>query len=100
MANTTNVHSINFGHDNTDCGNIRDSFNANFYNSDEDAQIVRWLSPLEPNNRHQCLRTDRFGSVGGWLLEASEFREWRGGDGGADKACLILLRESGSGQDI
>jgi hypothetical protein len=39
---------------------------------------MRWLSPLEPNNRHQGVRTDRFDGVGDWLLETSEFREWRG----------------------
>jgi len=57
-----------------------------------------WLSPLEPKNRHQGLRTDRFGGVGDWLLETSGFREWRGGQGGADKAVLFCSGDPGVGK--
>jgi len=68
--------SVNMGGGNVHSGNIAGSFDNNFYESDEDAQIMRWLSPLEANNRHQGVRTDRFDSVGDWFLETSEFREW------------------------
>jgi len=59
---------------------------------------MRWLSPLEPNGRHQSVRTSRFGSVGGWLLGASEFRERRTGEGGADKAVLFCSGNPGVGK--
>ena len=99
MAHATNLHSIRFGDGNTNSGNITDSFNnTTVYKSDEDAKIMRWLSPLEPNNRHQGVRDDRFGGVGDWLLETSEFREWRGGEGGADKAVLFCSGGPGVGK--
>ena len=112
MAHTTNAHSIKFGDGNTNCGIITDSFNSStinnstavykydttVYRSDKDAEVMRWLSPLEPNNRHQSVRIDRFGSVGDWLLETSEFREWRGGEGGVDKAVLFCSGNPGVGK--
>jgi len=55
-------------------------------------------SPLEPNTRHQGVRTNRFDGVGDWLLETSEFREWKGGDGGADKAALFCSGNPGVGK--
>ena len=67
--------NLNMGDRNLHSGNITGSFNNNFCNSDEDARIMRWLSPLEPNNRHQSVRNDRFDGVGDWFLETREFRE-------------------------
>ena len=101
MAHTTNAHSMKFGDGNANCGIITDSFSFNsitVYKSDEDAEIMGWLSPLEPNNRHQTVRTDRFGSVGDWLLETSEFREWREGEGGPDEAVLFCSGNPGVGK--
>ena len=91
-------HSVNIGDGNAHSGNITGSFNTTFYGSDEDKQIMRWLSPLEPNNRHQDVRTDRFDGVGDWFLETSEFREWRGSEGGADKAVLFCSGDPGVGK--
>ena len=96
MAQTSHMLSVGFGDGNTHCGNIRDSFNT--YISDEDAQIMRWLSPLEPNNRHQSVRTDRFDGVGDWFLETREFREWRASEDGADKAVLFCSGDPGVGK--
>jgi len=89
--------SLTFGNGSTHCGNIDRSFNT-WYVSDEDTQILRWLSPLEPNNRHQGVRTERFDGVGNWLLETTEFREWRGSEGGADKAVLFCSGNPGVGK--
>ena len=96
MAQTT--HSVNMGDSNSNCANITHSFNTTVYESDEDEQIMRWLSPLEPNNRHQEVRTNRFDSVGDWLLKTREFHEWRGGDGGADKAVFFCSGNPGVGK--
>ena len=93
MAQTTHVQPIY-----SNCGNIVGSFNNIVYKSDEDAQIMRWLSPLEPNNRHQGVRTDRLDGTGDWLLETSEFREWRGSEGGADTAVLFCSGNPGVGK--
>ena len=81
MAQATHSHSVNIGDGNSHSGNITGSFNTTttFYKSDEDAQVMRWLSPLEPSNRHQGVRTGRFAGVGDWLLETSDFRGWRDG---------------------
>jgi len=98
MAHTTNTHSLKFGDGNANCGIITDSFNTHttVYKSDEHAKIMPWLSPLEPRNRHQSVRTGRFAGVGDWLLGTSEFREWR--EGGADKAVLFCSGNPGVGK--
>jgi len=96
MAYTTNTYSSNFGDCDANCGNITDSFNTTVYKPDEHSKIMRWLSPLEPNNRHQGVRTSRFGGIGDWLLETSEFREWR--EDGDDNAVLFCSGNPGVGK--
>ena len=67
--------------------------------SDEDAQVMRWLTPVEPGNRHDGVRTTRFEGVGDWIFEISQFQEWREGDGGgADKAVLFCSGNPGVGK--
>ena len=98
MAHITNTLSIKVGDRNAKSGNITltDSLNTTIYKSDEHAKVMRWLSPLEPSNRHQGVRTSRFGGVGDWLLETSEFREWR--EGGAGNAVLFCSGNPGVGK--
>jgi len=96
MAQTP--YSVSVGGGNVRPGNIIGSVNNTFYFSDEDAQIMRWLSLSEPNTRHQGVRADRFDGVGYWFLETGEFREWRGGEGGADKAVLFCSGNPGVGK--
>jgi len=98
MAQTISTHTVTFGDGNTNCGNIDNSVNTTVYNSDQDAKIMRWLSPLEPENRHHTVRVDRFEGVGKWLLETSEFEEWKGGEGGVDKAGLFCFGDPGVGK--
>jgi len=98
MAHFTRTKSIKFGDHNKNCGNTIGSYNTTVYNSDENAQILRWLSPIEPNTRHQGVCDDRFDGVGDWILETSEFREWRGGEGGSDKAVLFCSGNPGVGK--
>jgi len=99
---TTYTQSIKFGDNNANCGNIIGSYNTAtttiVYNSDEDAKVMRWFSPLEPDHRHHSLRTNRFEGVGDWFLETREFREWRGGEGGADEAVLFCTGDPGVGK--
>ena len=98
MAQNSQMQAVNIGDGNAHCGNIIGGFDHTVYKSDEDSQILRWLSPLEPNNRHQDVRTDRFDGIGDWLLETSEYREWRGSEGGADKAVLFCSGNPGVGK--
>ena len=98
MAQNTHMPSVSIGDGNAQSGNITGSFNNYVYKSDKDAVIMRWLSPLEPNNRHQSVRTERFGGVGSWLLETKEFREWRNSGGGADDAVLFCSGNPGVGK--
>ena len=98
MTQNTHRLSVNMGNGNVHSRNITSSFNSYVYKSDEDAEIMRWLSPLEPHYRHQSVRTDRFGGVGGWLLEVKEFREWRSGEGGAGNAVLFCSGNPGVGK--
>jgi len=83
---------------NIGCGNMTSSFNSYVYNSDEDAEIMRWLSPLNPRNRHQGVSTDRFGGVGDWLLGTKEFRGWRSSESGAGNAILFCSGNPGVGK--
>ena len=94
-------HSITFGNSNANCNNVTNSHNTiNVQNviADEDPEIMKWLSPLDPRGRHQDVRTDRLDGVGNWLLKTNEFREWRSGEGGADKAILFCYGDPGVGK--
>ena len=96
MDQASHKLSVRFGDGNVHSGNITGSFNT--YTSNEDAEIMRWLSPLEPNKKHQGVRTDRFDGVGDWLLETGEFREWRGNEDGGNKSVLFCSGNPGVGK--
>jgi len=70
-------------------GNTK-SFNINSFNkvvnttiADDKAQVLQWLSSLEPQKRHQHLRESRLEGVGEWIFRTSEFQRWNAGDGSA-----------------
>ncbi|RPA91093.1 hypothetical protein L873DRAFT_1715454 [Choiromyces venosus 120613-1] len=94
----TKYASLRVGDRNSNIGNITNSYNTISNGSDEDRQIMQWLSPLEPQNRHDGIRSDRLEGVGNWLLETNEFREWGSGEGGADKAVLFCHGNPGVGK--
>jgi len=93
------IAQMSSGHQIT--GNIN-SFNTvvNFITEidPEGRQIMQWLSPLEPQQRHQGVRTDRVDGVGGWVLETSEFRKWRDGEDGCVKPVLFCCGNPGVGK--
>ena len=67
---------------NKNVGNVTDSYNNVWNNceisvSDEKRQILEWLSPMAPRERHQAVREGRTDGVGNWLLHTSGFEEWR-----------------------
>ena len=98
MAQTTHRRRTKFGYNDPHYGSTIGSYNKTVCKSEENARIMYWLSPLEPNTRHQTVRNDRFNGVGDWLLETCEFREWRESRGGADKAVLFCPGNPGVGK--
>jgi len=81
-----------------------DSFNHNnvitFTAADDESKILAWLSPLEPQVRHQDIRNQRVDSVGDWLLGTKEFRNWYNGCGKdeSDHAALFCYGDAGVGK--
>src|SRR5437879_6475581 len=65
---------------------------------DEGRQILEWLSPLEPQQRHQGVRTDRLDGVGNWVLETNEFRKWSDEEDGYAKPVLFCSGNPGVGK--
>ena len=88
--------------DNTDCFNVSNIYN-NFVAlipADDEPKIRAWLSPLEPQVRHQDIREQRVDSIGNWLLETREFRSWYNGNenGGSDHMVLFCYGDPGVGK--
>jgi len=87
-------------------GNINSFNNNNSFNNiinlteidDKGRQVLQWLSPLEPQQRHQGVRTDRLDSVGNWVLETREFRKWRGAEDGCVEQVLFCYGNPGVGK--
>jgi len=100
MDNTAYRHTISIGNNNINSHNVTNSHNNTVNNiiADENPEIMKWLSPLDPRGRHHDVRTDRVDGVGNWLLETSEFREWRSYASGPDKAVLFCSGNPGVGK--
>ena len=64
----------------------------------EGQKVLQWLSPLEPQQRHQGVRTDRLDGVGNWILETSDFRNWRDGEDSCVKPVLFCYGNPGVGK--
>jgi len=72
----------------------------NFGGSDDRAEILAWLSPLEPWVRHRDIRDHRVKHVGDWLLRKEEYQNWRDGirDGEPDNSALFCYGDPGVGK--
>jgi len=83
--------------------NNTNSFN-NVYNvnpiSDERAEILAWLSPLDPRLQHQDIRAHRIKYVGDWLLQKEQYRNWFNGiyGGGPNNSTLFCYGDPGVGK--
>ena len=60
--------------------------------------ILEWLSPLEPRERHQAIGMDRIPGVGDWLLITNEFTQWNQGDDGTANRVLFCYGDPGVGK--
>ena len=88
---------------NTNSFNALTNYNNNIFNINagpdaERHQILQWLSPLEPQQRHQGVRTDRLDSVGNWVLETNEFGKWRDAEDGYVEPVLFCYGNPGVGK--
>ena len=82
--------------------NNSNSFNAlnNILMTDERAEILAWLSPLDPRVQHKKLQSRRVEPIGDWFLETEEFRSWYdcSENGGSGSAVLFCCGDSGVGK--
>jgi len=85
---------------NTNSFNISNTSIVNFITQieAEKHQIWQWLSPLEPQQRHQDVRTDRFDGVGNWVLETAELKRWRDAEDGGAGPVLFCKGNPGVGK--
>jgi len=72
----------------------------NIGGTDEKAEILEWLSLLDPRIRHQDIRESRVEHVGDWLFRTEEYRNWfgdiRGGE--SDNSALFCHGAPGVGK--
>ena len=84
---------------NNNVGSFNNVCNLNF-GSGETAEILAWLSPLEPRIRHQDIRAHRVKDVGDWLFQTEEYRNWFNGirGGGPGSSVLFCYGDPGVGK--
>jgi len=68
--------------------------------ADSKAEILEWLSPLEPQTRHHDIRADRVEGVGDWLLQTEEYQNWFNGirGGKLNNSSLFCYGDPGVGK--
>ena len=69
--------------------------------TDDQPNILAWLSPLDPKLRHQDIRDRRVEGVGEWLLHTEEFSSWHAGSKGGGEpndAVLFCYGDPGVGK--
>ena len=84
--------------DNVNCFNVSNTII--FTAPDEESKILAWLSPLDPQMRHHDICNQRVDSIGDWLLETKEFRDWYNGSEkeGSDHGALFCYGDPGVGK--
>ena len=92
-----NTHILN---NNKDCFNTITSNVSNITVTNDRSEILTWLSPLEPNKRHEGLKERRVEKVGDWLLRTEQFQSWRSGTGQGEsqKATIFCSGNPGVGK--
>ena len=86
---------------NRNAGNVKDSYNNVWNNcqiSNEKREILEWLSPMAPRERHQAVSEDRMDGVGNWLLGTSEFEKWHKSEDQAVNPVLFCHGDPGVGK--
>ncbi|KAF8476778.1 hypothetical protein BDZ91DRAFT_641571, partial [Kalaharituber pfeilii] len=52
-------------------------------------KLLAWLSPLEPQKRHQDVQAARMKNTGNWLLQSHQFQSWVKDERSSD-SCHVL----------
>ncbi|RPA90435.1 hypothetical protein L873DRAFT_1782674 [Choiromyces venosus 120613-1] len=65
------------------CNKIVNNTVVNNTVADDKPQILQWLSPLEPQKRHQQICDNRHDGVGEWIFGRDEYLKWRTGEDGS-----------------
>jgi len=79
-------------------GSFNNIVNLNTERDPERQQILQWLSPLEPRQRHHGVRTNRLDGIGNWVLETNEFGKWSGAEDGCVEPVLFCYGNPGVGK--
>ena len=61
-------------------------------------QILKWLSPLAPRERHRAIRKGRADGIGDWLLRTNEFERWCTGEDQTVHPVLFCYGNPGVGK--
>ena len=83
---------------------LNTSYTVNVLNefivAEDRSNILAWLSPLDPDSRHQDIQNRRVETLGGWLLQTEIFRRWHAssGEGESDGAVLFCYGDPGVGK--
>ena len=83
--------SQSFGHNINSLNTYNVSVSNSFTVADDRSNILAWLSPLDPKSRHRDIQDHRVESIGEWLLQTEEFRNWQAGDGGGESGDAVLF---------
>ncbi|CCX34027.1 Similar to Ankyrin repeat domain-containing protein 50; acc. no. Q9ULJ7 [Pyronema omphalodes CBS 100304] len=60
--------------------------------------LLQWISPLEPQTRHQDVRSKRLPNTGNWFLDSETFRKWR--DNSEEVNIFVCYGIPGAGKTI
>ncbi|RPA91655.1 ankyrin [Choiromyces venosus 120613-1] len=85
------------------------SFNQNSFNTntiiqvptpvaDDKAQLLQWLSPLEPRQRHKHIRESQLDGIGEWIFRTNEFQRWNTAEDGSTHSVLFCHGDPGVGK--
>ncbi|KAF8462619.1 hypothetical protein BDZ91DRAFT_645314, partial [Kalaharituber pfeilii] len=64
-------------------------------------KLLAWLSPLEPQKRHQDIKNSRLENTGKWILQSDQFQEWiKGQSKSESNQVLGCYGEPGVGKTV
>ena len=94
-----NTDSFNTTINTTTNTTINNTIN-NTISVEERDEILKWLSTLDPQIRHQNIREHRVEHVGDWLLGTEEYQNWRDGIHGGQRnnSTLFCYGDPGVGK--
>ena len=73
-------------------------FGASIAIANRRLEILQWISPSVPWERHEDISNDRVDGVGQWFLQTDEFLKWRSGEGDATNQVLFGYGSAGVGK--